>query len=137
MPQTGAILLYSNYAFEDGSRGDKLFVVLNVADINLPSLVLKTTSHSRRYEGVVQGCNPRKRVFFVPTDWGRCFKFDTYIQLPEIIEISTEELLKGALSKKIRIISSLPSGCFVQLRDCLKRFKEDISPQHWKLIFQS
>lgn len=137
MPQAGEILYYSDYVFEDGSKADKLFVVLNAADIDLPSLVFRTTSQSRRYEGVVQGCNPQKRVFFVPADWGRCFELDTYIQLPQILEISTEELLKGALSKKIRIVGSLPADCFVQLKNCLKRFKEDISPEHWKLIFQS
>lgn len=137
MPQAGEILDYSDYVFEDGSKGDKLFIVLNAADTDLPSLVLKTTSQSRRYEGVVQGCNPQKRVFFVPADWGRCFELDTYIQLPEILEISTEELLQGALRKKIRIIGSLSVDCFAQLKNCLKRFKEDVSLQHWKLIFQS
>lgn len=137
MPQAGEILYYSDYVFDDGSKGDKLFVVLNAADIDSPSLVLKTTSQSRRYEGITRGCNPQKRVFFVPADWRRCFELNTYIQLPQVLEISTEELLKGALSKKIRIIGSLPTDCFVQLKNCLKRFKEDISPQHWKLIFQS
>ena len=137
MPQAGEILDYSDYVFEDGSKGDKLFIVLNAADTDLPSLVLKTTSQSRRYEGVVQGCNPQKRVFFVPADWGRCFELDTYIQLPEILEISTEELLQGALRKKIRIIGSLSVDCFAQLKNYLKRFKEDVSLQHWKLIFQS
>jgi len=47
MPQPGEILYYNNYVFEDGSKGDKLFVVLNVAEnIDLPCLVLKTTSQS-------------------------------------------------------------------------------------------
>lgn len=137
MPQPGEILCYYDWPFEDGSKADKLFVVLNVADIKSPCLVLKTTSQSERYEGVRHGCNPQKRVFFVPTDWERCFKLDTCIQLPQIIEISTEELLQGALSKRIRMLSSLSADCFMQLTNCLKQFKEDISAQHWKLIFKS
>ena len=138
MPQPGEILQYRDYEFEDGSKADKLFVVLNVAEnINLPCLVLKTTSQPKRYEGVKQGCNPQKRVFFVPAGWQSCFELDTYIQLPQILEISTEELLRGVFSKNIRIANSLSADCFAQLKNCLKRFKEDISPYHWNLIFKS
>ena len=135
MPQPGEIFCYKNYQFEDGSGNDKLFVILNTVDSNTPCLVLKTTSQSKRYAGVRQGCNSPKGVFFVPTDWERCFKFDTYIQLPQIIEISAEELLRGTLSKRISMISSLSANCLTQLKNCLKQFKEDISPQHWRLIF--
>lgn len=132
-----AVIALMDYEFEDGSKADKLFVVLTVADIKSPCLVLKTTSQSKWYEGSRQGCNPQKKVFFVPTSWQRCFELDTYIQLPEIIEIPTEKLLKGIFSKNIRMIDSLSDDCFAQLKNCLKRFKEDISPHHWNLIFKS
>lgn len=137
MPQPGQVLYYKNFRFEDGATGDKLFVTLNRVDINSPCLVLKTTSQPKRYEGSREGCNPEKNVFFVPLDWQECFPRDTYIQLPQIFEISAEELVQGALSKRIRRMSSLSVDCFMQLRNCLKQFKEDISPQHWRLIFKS
>lgn len=137
MPQPGQILCYKNYEFEDHSKRDKLFVVLNDADTNSVCLVLKTTSQSRHYEGVGKGCNPQKRVFFVPTDWEQCFKLDTYIQLPEIIQIATDELLVGDISGRIYVSSSLSVECLKLLKNCLKQFKEDISAQHWKLIFKS
>jgi len=142
MPQPGEILRYYDWPFEDGSKGDKLLVVLNIAEnIDLPCLVLKTTSQSKRYEGVRQGCNPHpyppKRVFFIPLHWQECFSVATYIQLAEIFEIPTEELLQGALSKRIRMMGSLSADCFTQLKNCLKRFKEDISKLHWNLIFKS
>ncbi len=143
MPQSGQILYYQDFEFpDDPSKADKRFVILNAAEnIDLPCLVLKTTSQSKRYEGAKQGCNPHhyppKRVFFIPLHWQECFPVATYIQLAEIIEIPTEELLQGALSKRIRIMGSLSADCFAQLKNCLKQFKEDISPQHWKLIFKS
>lgn len=137
MPQHGEIFCYKDYQFEDGSKNDKLFVILNTVDSNTPCLVLKTTSQSKRYAGVRQGCNSPKRVFFVPTDWERCFKFDTYIQLPQIIEFSIAELLQGGLSDRIYRVNSLSSNCFAQLRNCLKQFKKDLSERHWKLIFKS
>lgn len=135
MPQPGDILYYQGYQFEDGSRKDKLFVILNRANINTPCLVLKTTSQSRRYPNVKRGCNPANKVFFVPKDWARCFELDTYIQLPPITEFSTKELLEGMFSKTMRLVNSLPSDCFAQLKNCLKEFRQDISQRHWELIF--
>jgi hypothetical protein len=137
MPQPGQILCYKDYEFDDHSKKEKLFVVLNDTDRNSVCLVLKTTSKSRRYEGVGKGCNPQKKVFFVPTGWEQCFTLDTYIQLPEITEIATETLLVGEISRKIYVSSSLSIECFKLLKNCLKQFKEDISPQHRKLIFES
>ena len=138
MAQPGQILNYQDYVFENGSKRNKLFVVLNMADMDSPCLVLKTTSQSERYKGATQGCDPQKRVFLVPAGQETCFRVDTYIQLPEIFEISTKQLLEGTLSNKnIDVLEdSLSSDCFAQLKNCLKKFKEDISQQHWKLIFQ-
>jgi len=137
MPYPGQILFYKDFEFEDHSKKDKLFVVLNDADKDSVCLVLKTTSQSRRYEGVEKGCNPQKKVFFVPTDWEQCFKVDTYIQLPQIIPIPTDKLLVGDISGKIYVSSSLTVQCFKLLKNCLKQFRDDISAQHWKLIFKS
>jgi len=137
MPHPGQILFYKDFEFEDYSKKDKLLVVLNGADTDSLCLVLKTTSQSRHYQGVDKGCNPQKKVFFVPTGWEQCFKVDTYIQLPQIFEIPTDKLLAGEISGKIYVSSSLTVECFKLLKNCLKQFKDDISAQHWKLIFKS
>lgn len=137
MPQPGQILCYKDYEFDDHSKKDKLFVVLNDTDRNSVCLVLKTTSQSKRYKGKGKGCNPQRKVFFVPTDWEQCFKLDTYIQLPEIIQIATDELLVGDISGRIYVGSSLSIECFRLLKNCLKQFKQDISLQNWEHIFKS
>jgi len=138
MPQPGQILCYKDFEFpDDKSKRDKLFVVLNDTDRNSVCLALKTTSKSRRYEGVGKGCNPQKKVFFVPTDWEQCFTLDTYIQLPEIFEIAGDKLLAGDISGRIYVSSSLSVECFKLLKNCLRQFKGDISAQHWKFIFKS
>ena len=137
MPQPGQILCYKDYEFDDHSKKDKLFVVLNDTDRNSVCLVLKTTSQSKRYKGVGKGYNPQRKVFFVPTDWEQCFKLDTYIQLPEIIQIATDELLVGDISGRIYVSSSLSIECFRLLKNCLKQFKRDISQRNRELIFKS
>jgi len=137
MPHPGQILFHKDFEFEDHSRKDKLLVVLNDTDTDSLCLVLKTTSQSKHYQGVDKGCNPQKKVFFVPTGWEQCFKVDTYIQLPQLFEIPTDKLLAGEISGKIYVSSSLTVQCFKLLKNCLKQFKDDISAQHWKLIFES
>lgn len=137
VPQLGQILYYKDFQFEDGSSTDKLFVILYVSDINSPCLVLKTTSQSKRYAGVEEGCNPQKKVFFIPVDWRECFPLDTYIQLPQIIEIPAAEIFAGTLSKRIYVKNALSAGCFAQLNNCLKQFRRDISQEHWHLISKS
>jgi hypothetical protein len=136
-PQPGQVLFYKDYPFEDGSTKDKRFVILYVADINSTCLVLKTTSQSRRYAGCREGCDPQKKAFFVPLSWRECFPLDTYIQLPQIIEISAARIFAGILSKKMSLKGALSIDCFKLLRSCLKKFKDDISTQHWELIFKS
>jgi len=136
-PQPGQILFYENFPFENGSTKDKRFVILHVADINLPCLVLKTTSQAKWYKGCQEGCDPQKRVFFVPLSWRECFPRDTYIQLPQIFEISAAEIFAGTLSKGMRLMSALSVDCFARLKNCLKKFKGDISQEHWRLIFRS
>ena len=112
MPKPGDILNYRDYEFEDGTKSNKLFVVLNVTTGKTPCLVLKTTSQSKRYKGATQGCNFNKKVFFVPTSWQTCFDLDTYIQIPQIIEIQSITLLQDGLTKKIVLLqNSLSSNC--------------------------
>lgn len=136
MPYPGQILCYKDFEFEDGSKKDKLLVVLNDSDRDSVCLVLKTTSQSKHYESVVRGCNPEKKAFFVPTNWEQCFTLDTYIQLPQIFQITKDELLAGDISRKIYTSTSLSIECFRLLKNCLRNFRDDISPQHWKLIFK-
>lgn len=135
MPQPGQILCYKNFEFDDHTKKEKLFIILNDTDTSPVCLVLKTTSQPKRYSGVTKGCNPQKKVFFVPANWEQCFKLNTYIQLPQIIPIPLDTLLAGEISRKIFVSSSLTSQCWQLLKNCLKQFKDDISDFDRKLIF--
>jgi hypothetical protein len=136
MPGPGAILHYKGFRFEDGTAGDKYFIVLNKTEIDSDCLVLKTTSQEKRYGTVNQGCNPEKKVFYIPAGQVNCFKLNTFVQLPQIIEISTGELLKGMLSRKIiKEVDCLSDTHLKQLKDCLEKFRIDIAAKHWESIF--
>jgi len=137
MPNPGDVFVYKQYIFEDGSQRDKWFVVLNASDLEKPCVVLKTTSNETHYQGCAKGCNKNHRCFFTPNSWQPCFKVDTYIQLPQIIQFSAATLLKDGLDRRIEFKSSLTSDCFSQLKSCLANFKDDISQLHWDLIYKT
>jgi len=134
MPKIGDVLFYKDFEFEDGSKSDKLFVV--VVCSKDACLVLKTTTNNRLYQDVKDGCNAQKKVFFIPKKKSEFFDLDTYVQFPQLFEITVLELLRGGLSKAIKRYDSVLSDQRLQLiKDCLKYFKNDISSQHWDQIF--
>jgi len=136
MPYAGDILRYERYQFVDGTERDKLFVVLNAANGQTPCLVLPTTSQPKRYLGAQKGCNPAKRVFFVPKNSEKCFWLDTYIQLPRVIPLSAAQLVQAAWASQVSVTGCLSPLCFAQLKNCLKKFKRDLSQENWDFIFK-
>jgi hypothetical protein len=132
MPKLGDILFYKDYEFEDKSKSDKLFVVLCSDE---SCLVLKTTSNDRFYKNAKDGCNPSKRTFFIPVSKKEFFVLDTYVELPQLFELSIEEILHGLRSKNIKIYESkLSKKCTQAILECLRQFKDDISIEHWEMI---
>jgi hypothetical protein len=135
MPFPGDVLFHGDFLYQDGTRGKKLLIVLNQTDLSTNCLILKTTSKEQRYLGAHPGCNPEKKVFFIPKT-SEQFHLDTYVQIPQIFPISTKQLLSNGLSHLVKHEFSLSPNCFKQLLNCLKKhFKEDISEEHWKIIF--
>jgi len=135
MPKPGDVYIYHQFKFSDGSLGEKLFIVLNKPAPNVQCLILITTSKSERYVGVTQGCNPGKKVFYIPKEWQK-FDLNTYVQLQKIYSIIPQHIIQFSLDKKIEHLFSLTEDCFRQLINCLKKhFKDDISQEHQDIIF--
>lgn len=136
MPKSGDVLFYKDFVFEDGIKGNKLFIVLCAESY---CLVLQTTSDKPGfYRGVREGCNPKRKVFFIPKEKNEGFQLDTYVQLPRLIEMTVQELIEGGLSKKIQIMRQpVSSSCLQLIKECLRKFEDDIAPKHWEQIFSN
>lgn len=134
MPEPGEVLCDDQFQFSDGTKGKKLFIVLNNAGVGEPCLVVKTTSQVRRYTNTQVGCNPQKKVFYVITSAG-VFTQNTFIQLDEIFPYHPDELLTGYWQKRIKQVSKLPDLILRQLKNCLKKLKQDIPEKYYRMIF--
>lgn len=134
----GDVFFDKEFHFSDGETGEKLFVLLNLpkADGD-PFLVLKTTSQSRRYDGITRGCNPPRFVFFLTKAYYQdSFPLDTYIQMDEIFEYTSLQFIKGGFNKVLEKKHTLKEQTFRELINCLKRLKDDISVRHYRILFK-
>ncbi len=133
MHRQGQILLCRDFRFDDGTIANKLFVLLDTATSDDSCLVLMTTSNKSRYAYATPGCNSLRNCFHVPIDCDQDFHVDTYIQLPRISDLDVDDLLSR---KQLSFIGHMSDICFTQLKKCLRKFKHDVSLQHWARIYQ-
>ena len=133
MPRPGDILHYAGYRFPDGTTRNKFFVVLH----RDPCLVLITTSKGHRFGATPRsGCDTSKGVFYLPAGSHRTFTKPTFIDLTRVYELGGQ----GAVKEKLATgqVAKRPGFDGKRLRDlmeCLAHFRDDISDEHWELLF--
>lgn len=137
MFEPGDVILYKDYEFVNPITGllegkvTKRFIVLN----SDPCLVLKTTSQSRHYPNAKPGCQQKLKTFMISGSQEPCFYKDTYVQLPQIIQLPKESLDVRVYDGRIKVLQKPGEDCFRAIKLCLKQFKQDISPSNWERIF--
>jgi len=136
MIKPGDVFRFHDYKFTDGSKQDKLFVILNdyTSDGSAVCLTVITTSQERHYSNVLEGCNLHKAVFMIPKD-RECFPKDTYIKMLPIYPFSLGKVLKESIGKVIEDYGNLSDRCLCELLRCLNNFKDDIAAEHYKILF--
>lgn len=142
MYNPGNVFRHFNWLGDDGKIHTKLFVVLNnfTSDSSSLCLSLITTSQKKPwYKDTSKGCYKEKSVFVIPQD-SECFPKDTYIVMPgprgnRIEYFNLADMIKKSVVKIVEEYGELSANCFKQLMSCLKKFKDDITPEHWKILF--
>lgn len=132
----GTVFHHTHFQFHDGVVGDKYFVVLNAPVNDEPYVVAKTTSNLRQRQ-YSKGCNPQAGVFFVPAKTEKVFPLDTLIQLLDLDEFSSQDMLEGHMKEKtITFREDLSALTVSQMINCVRSFKDDVSEYHFKLIIR-
>lgn len=132
MPFKGEVYYSDKFQFSDGNIGQKLFIILNNPSGTEPYIVAKTTTTkpNRQYK---TGCNHDLGIFFIQGE-KECFPDDTFIQLIELYPFTNNDFLKGHFDVSLKRIDVLSDLCLRQILNCLKRMREDIPQQYFKLI---
>jgi len=130
----GAVYYHPQFKFHDNETGVKRFVILNEPRGDEPFLVAKTTTNLRNRQHAI-GCNPAQRVFYVPSGNEMPFPLDTLVQLGELYEFSTADLMRASLQDKIlEHKGELSALTMSQLVNCLKKLKNDIPEAYFQMI---
>ncbi len=130
---SGSIYFDTDFNFLDGTKGRKLFVVLNDGDCGFYLGVKTTTNPS--YKGKNEGCQLGDRYpnFYLPK--GSCdLDEDTWIQLDTYFPFSKVDLLKKSFDKVITHKVTLDRTAIIELLDCAIN-SDDIRADH-KLILE-
>ncbi len=112
----GAIFFDRDFAFHDGTTGEKLFVVLGT--LNDISVVAKTTSrqHGR---GVSYGCQPNDRFHNYHLPPGSCYlKTSTWVCLDEFYELNAKIMLQKRFGGVVNHICDLEPKLIRGIQDC-------------------
>jgi len=133
MPYKGEVYYSEKFKFYDGEIGQKLFIVLNNPSGTEPYIVAKTTSQPIMKYNL--GCNPGSGIFFIKSNM-ECFPKDTFIQLIELYPFTNKDFLSGHFEVSLKKIDNLSELCFRQIINCIKRMKDDIPQQYYKLIVE-
>lgn len=126
----GSVFFDTNFKFNDGETGEKLFVVLGSS--GLLYIVAKTTSkqHGRN---VQYGCQPADRFnnFFLPR--GSCYlSKNTWICLDEFYELRAQHVIKKSIDGEIKQICTLDQHLRA-IQDCALK-SLDITPTQAAVI---
>ena len=110
----GTILFDRDFTFSDGSKGEKLLIVLSDGEDGY-HIVVKTTSVPD-FKGTNFGCQITERypTFYLPIGCC-CLKKHTWIQLDQYFKFKSAEFLGWHFSGRINRIGVLPTEITIDL----------------------
>lgn len=119
----GTILYDNRFKFNNGSEGEKLFVILNDGEIGF-YITVKTTSKPA-FKCFQFGCQLTDKYpnFFLPKGCC-CLHQNTWIELDNFFESRANELLTGHFSKQIKSIGNLSLKITCLLLKCAIKSKD-------------
>jgi hypothetical protein len=122
----GTILYDQNFCFSDGTRGNKLVVLLTSLTDGHFYIGAKTTS-KEKHKGKNAGCQHKDTYpnFFIPKGTSS-FLVDTWVGLDEFYEFKHTELIQRHFSGEIKTIATLDKTLTIKLLNCTIQ-SEDIT----------
>ena len=125
----GSVYFHKEFEFQDGTVGEKLFVIVNSPSAPENYLVCRTTSREKPpYRLRRQGCD-EKRNYFMFFSKDDLFKKDTWVQFDRIFEFTTEQMLQGKFGHKIKYMGCLKPNNVRAVLNCILK-SEDVMQKH-------
>lgn len=122
----GTILHDQQFPFSDGTKGNKLVILLTSLADSYFYIGAKTTSKDK-HKGKNTGCQHKDIYpnFFIPKGTSS-FPINTWVSLDEFYEFKHTELIQRHFSGEIKTIGTLDNNLTIKLLNCALQ-SEDIT----------
>ena len=130
--QVGAVILFHNYEFDDGTSKPKFLVLLGMqADGHC---LLALTTSKQHYMVNDPGCtqNPRTYYFIKGKEKNCFFPKDTWVLLHDPKIMTTADLMSFGMANQIEIKHCLNENKIGHIRNCLK-YSDDVADIHLEI----
>jgi hypothetical protein len=130
----GDLYFHPDFEFADGGSSPKLLIIIcDCGEDDKPYLLIKTTSR-KRGRTFQEGCIATEKLYYSPSTSGH-FIDDTLVQLHEIYELSSLEMLNAKTNENMQHIKQLPHTLISKILNCLKQNRIDIRSELFDRLF--
>lgn len=129
--QSGCILHWEGFKFEDGAEADKFLVIVGAQEKGNYLAILATSRQHKK--GNNPGGNPVGGYYHIPGGGKDWFKVDTWLMFDRVIELSPGALLKEVLGGKLTVRGNLRPDIANAICNTMRRC-DDVSDYHKALL---
>ncbi|WP_304132556.1 hypothetical protein [Ignavibacterium album] len=130
----GDVIYFVNFEFSNGSKKDKLIIILNNPKSGEPYLVCITTSQHKVWRSKQPGCHSENNYYFIESGHSE-FKKDTWIVFDRVYEIPVDKILNSCIRDGSYSLFSLESSLWKAIKNCITKSK-DIEQDYIEMILR-
>ncbi len=130
----GDIYFCPKFPFRDGEIGRKYLVLLNSPVNNDPYIFCRTTSQQKN-KSLKEYCQ-EDRLLFLLLAGKDFFPKNTWLQFYELYGFTVQEVHNLHLKNDLEYKDKLQDLTVRQIKNCIKKCKDDIKIRHLKYIFK-
>ena len=130
----GNIYHYPNYPISNVKSKNKFLVLLNTPIIESHPLIFCLTTSQRKHRTDKEFCQPEHKTFLILSGKDY-FPKNTWLILDSFVSITQQDLTDLFSTKGLVLAGTLQDLTVRQIKNCLKKFKEDIKRLYKDYLF--
>jgi hypothetical protein len=132
--KSGDVYCFIDFEFEDGSKKDKLLIILNTPKDDEPFLLCLTTSQQKKWRNNQPGCHSQENYYFIDSEQDK-FDKDTWIVFEKLYPFKVDKLLNSCLKDGTRALFELNINILKALKKCISK-SNDIEQDYLEMILR-
>ncbi len=131
--KAGEIFFCPEFTFKDGKVGKKCLVLLN-NPTNKDHYIFCLSTSQQKDKILKEHCQEDWKMFFLRAGEDFFIK-NTWLKFDKLYSFTLEEVLKSHTDKGLECVAKLQDLTMKQIKNCIKKCKEDIKKSYFEYIF--